>query len=89
MSFWPERCLLAYCSTYNPFFMDLLLSSFVSHSSLLTVKNVNLGIAHDGLPSQWKSSIFIIVAVCLQMSFLNSSRSELLFNEVNIADNEA
>ena len=30
------RCLLAYHSTYNAFFMDLPVSSFVSHSSLLT-----------------------------------------------------
>ena len=37
----PERCLLAYHSTYNAFFMDLPVSSFVSHSSLLTAKSVD------------------------------------------------
>ena len=47
----PERCLLAYHSTYNAFFMDLPVSSFVSHSSLLTAKSVDLGVAHDGFPS--------------------------------------
>ena len=36
----PERCLLAYRSTYNAFFMDLPVSFFVSHSSLLTAKGV-------------------------------------------------
>ena len=40
----------AYCSTYNAFFMDLpvssFVSSFVSHSSLPTVKSVDLAIAH-------------------------------------------
>ena len=29
----------------------LLVSSFVSHSSLLTVKSVDLAVAHDGFPS--------------------------------------
>ena len=48
---WPERCLLAYHSTYNAFFMDLPVSSFVSHSSLLTAKSVDLAIACDGFPS--------------------------------------
>ena len=35
----------------------------VSHSSLLTVKSVDLAIARDGFPSQWKSSVFVIVAI--------------------------
>ena len=47
----PDWCLLAYCSMYNVFFMDLPVSSFVSHSSLLTVKSVDLVIACDGFPS--------------------------------------
>jgi len=38
----PERCLLAYCSMYNAFFMDLPVSSFVFHNSLLTMKSVDL-----------------------------------------------
>ena len=54
----PERCLLAYRSTYNAFFMDLPVSSFVCHSSLLIAKDVNLAVAHDGFPSKRKSSIF-------------------------------
>ena len=40
-----------YHSTYNAFFMDLPVSSFVSHSSLLTAKSVNFVIARDGFPS--------------------------------------
>ena len=47
----PDRCLLAYHSTCNVFFMDLPVSSFVSHSSLLTVKSVDLAIARDSFPS--------------------------------------
>ena len=31
-------------TTYNAFFMDLPVSSFVSHSSLLTAKGVNLAV---------------------------------------------
>ena len=34
----PRTCLLAYRSTYNAFFMDLPVSSFVSHSPLLALK---------------------------------------------------
>ena len=45
----PDTCLLA-CSMYNAFFMDLLLSSLVSNSSLLAAKGVNLVAAHDGFP---------------------------------------
>ena len=41
---------LAYRSTYNAFFMDLPVSSFVSHSSWLTAKVVDLAVAHDGFP---------------------------------------
>ena len=47
----PDRCLLAYSSMYNAFFMDLPMFSFVSHSSLLTAKSVDLTIARDGFPS--------------------------------------
>ena len=37
---------------YVAFFMDLPVSSFVSHSSLLTGKGVNLARACDGFPSK-------------------------------------
>ena len=40
---------LEYCSMYNAFFVDLPVSSFVFHSFLLTVKSLNLVVAHDGL----------------------------------------
>ena len=51
---------------YNAFFMDLPVSSFVSHSSLLTGKSVDLVVAaHDGFPSKRKSSVFFIVATLI------------------------
>ena len=49
MSLRPERCLLAYRSMYNAFFMDLPVFSFVTHSTLLTAKYLFvLVVAHDG-----------------------------------------
>jgi len=36
-----ERCLLPYHCTYNAFFMNLLVPSFVFLSSLFTVKSVD------------------------------------------------
>ena len=51
ISLWPDMCLLAYRSMYNALFMDLPVSSFVSHSSLLTANSVELAIARDGFPS--------------------------------------
>ena len=45
--------------------MDLPLSSFVSHSSLLTVKSVDLVVAYDGFPSKRKLSVFFIVAILI------------------------
>ena len=45
-----DVALVAYHSTYNAFFMDLPVSSFVSHSSLLTAKCVNLAVACEWLP---------------------------------------
>ena len=60
---------MAYRSTYNAFFMDLLMSSFVSHSSLLTAKSVDLAVAHDGFPSKQKSSIFFIVTILIAEVF--------------------
>ena len=56
---------MAYRSTCNAFFMDLPGSSFVSHSSLLTGKGVDLVRAHDGFSLERKSSIFFIVAISI------------------------
>ena len=56
---------MAYRSTYNAFFMDLPASSFVSHSSLLNAKGVDLRVARDGFPSKRKSSVFFIVAILI------------------------
>jgi len=39
---------VAYCSTCNAFFRDLPVTSFVFHSSLLTVKSINSVVACDG-----------------------------------------
>jgi len=39
---------MQYLNMYNAFFRDLPASSSVFHSSLLTVKSVNLVVAHDG-----------------------------------------
>ena len=50
---------------YNAFFMDLPVSSFVSHSSLLTTKSVDLAIARDDFPSERKSSVFFVVAILI------------------------
>ena len=47
----PERCLLANHSTYNAFFINLTVPSFVSYSAWLTAKGVNLAVACDGFPS--------------------------------------
>jgi len=63
-------CLLAYHSMSNAFFRDLPVSSFVFHSSLLTVNSVNLVIACDGffcimqiVPS--KLFVFFVVATLI------------------------
>ena len=56
---------MAYRSTYNAFFMDLPVSSFVCHSSLLTAKGVDLAVARDGFPSKRKLFIFFIVAIMI------------------------
>jgi len=48
MSLQPKRYLLAYRSAYNAFFMNLPVSSFVFHSSLLTAKSVDSVVALDG-----------------------------------------
>ena len=53
---------MAYRSTYNAFFMDLPVSSFLSHSSLLTA---DLAVARDGFPSKWKLSVLFIVAILI------------------------
>ena len=39
---------MAYHGTFNAFFMDLPVASFVFHSSLLTVKGVRFGGTRDG-----------------------------------------
>ena len=41
------------------------MSSFVSHSSLLTGKGVDLVRARDGFLSKWKSFVFFIVAMLI------------------------
>ena len=55
----PERCLLAYHTTHNAFFIDLPVSSFVSISSWLTVKGVDLAVARDSFPD------FVMEIICI------------------------
>ena len=45
--------------------MDLPVSSFVSHSSWLTAKSVDLAVAYDGFPSDNGSRLLFIVAVLI------------------------
>ena len=60
---------------YNGFFMDLPVPSFLSHSSLLTAKSVDLAVTHDGFPSKWKSSVILIVVTLI---------AEVLFEQLLI-----
>ena len=53
----PDMCLLAYRNTYNAFFMDLPVSSFVFHSSLLTAKGVDLAVV------RWLPFVMEIVSI--------------------------
>jgi len=89
MSLQPKRCLLAYRSMCNAFFRDLPVSSFVSHSSLLTVKSIYLVVAHDGFLCVMKNHLYISWWLLLsQRCFSNSSWFVLLCNELNIPDRE-
>jgi len=49
---------LAYHSMCNVFFRDLPVSSFMFHSSLLTVKSVDLVVARDGF-------LYVMEIVCI------------------------
>ena len=64
------QCKHTIVHTYNAFFIDLTVSSFVSHSSLLTGKSVDLVVARDGFPSQQKSSVYFIVATSIAEVFI-------------------
>jgi len=61
--------------------MDLPVSSFVCHSSLLTAKSVNLVVAHDGFLSQWKLSVFFIVVTLIAKELFEQL---LIFNGLNM-----
>jgi len=62
----PKRCLLAYYSMYNTFFMNLPVPSFVFHSSLLTAKSVKFGGCPWWLPlHDGKFSVFFILATLI------------------------
>jgi len=70
----------------NAFFRDIPVSSFVFHSSLLTVKSVNLVVAHDGFLCVARNYLyFSLWLLWLQRCFSNSSRFALLCNKSNIA----
>ena len=57
-----ERCFLAYHNTYNAFFMDLPVSFFVFHSSLLTAKGDNL-VVH--MMVSFALAVYFIVATLI------------------------
>ena len=78
---------MAYRCTCNAFFWDLPVSSFMFHSSLLTVKSVNLVVALDGF--------LCVTRNCLYFSYWLLFNTKVLFqhflirtacNESNIAD---
>jgi len=80
---------LAYYSMCNAFFMYLPVSSFVFHSSLLTVKSVDLVVACDGFLCVIESLIFHI----FHRGFFDSREKFLVrtavYNGLNLADDEA
>jgi len=87
----PKWCLLAYRSICNVFFRDLPVSSFMFHSSLLTVKSVDLVVARDGFLCVTKIKNHLYFSwwfPWLQRCFSNISWFMLLCNELNIADRE-
>ena len=61
--------------------MDLLVSSFVSHSSLLTAKCIDLLVAGDGFLCQMEIIHFFIVA--------GAYKQLLLCNKLSATDKEA
>ena len=71
---------------YNAFFIDLPVSSFVFHTSLLTVKSVDLAVAHDGFPLKRKLSVFFIVATLIVEVFFEQF---LIGTGLNIANSKA
>jgi len=84
----PKRCFLPYRNTSNAFFRDLPESSFVFHSSLLTVNSVNLVVActwwlllHNGNRPGRIICIF-------HRGYLDYYWFVLLCNELSIADRE-
>ena len=83
----PEKCLLAYRSMCNAFFMDLPVPSFVFHLSLLTVKSVDLVVACDDF-------LCITEIICIfdrgyfDCCFSYNFGFVLLCNGGNSADNE-
>jgi len=53
--------------TYNAFFMELPVPSFVFHSTLLTVKSVNLVVTHNGFLFVIEN--FILATLITQLLF--------------------
>jgi len=77
---------LAYHSLYNAFFIDLPVPSFMFHSSLLTVKTVDLVVA---LPLRHgKFSVFFILTTLITQLLSNTSRLILVYNGLSTAGNE-
>ena len=76
---------MAYRIASNAFFRDLLVSSFVFHSSLLTVKSIDWVVAYDGF-------LCIMEIVCIfhsgRLDYRGTFKFILLCNELNVADRE-
>jgi len=83
----PERCLLAYRSTYNRFLMDWPVSSFVFHSSLPIAKSVDLVVAHDGFLLVMESFPYLATLI-LHSCFSDTSWSILGGNGLNADGNK-
>jgi len=77
----PERCLLVYSGTYNAFFMDLLLCVIFTDNEKCRFGGCML----------WFPFIFMKIVSIFHSGYFDckgASRTVLLCNGLNIADNE-
>ena len=65
--------------------MNLTMSSFVSQSSLLTVKGVNLVVAHDGFFHNGNRPYFVVATLIAEVLF-EQFLIRNTCNRLNIAD---
>jgi len=73
----------------NAFFMDLPVSSFVFHSSLLTVKSINLGLhMMASFVQQEIVRIFIVATLITEVLLKQFWIHTTVYNKLNIAGKE-